>query len=80
MLFCGTLTTGGDIGPISGGCFTAIAAPDGTLIEEPIRSGEAEVIVDLDFSLIDRRKLLMDSRDNDRKESATRGAYPNVVL
>jgi aliphatic nitrilase len=54
--------TGGDLGPISGGCFTAIAAPDGTLIGEPIRSGEAEVIADLDFSLIDRRKLLMDSR------------------
>ena len=29
---------------------------------EPIRSGEAEVIADLDFSLIDRRKLVMDSR------------------
>jgi aliphatic nitrilase len=54
--------TGGDLGPISGGCFTAIATPDGTLIGEPIRSGEAEVIADLDFSLIDRRKLLMDSR------------------
>jgi nitrilase len=54
--------TGGDLGPISGGCFTAIAAPDGTLIGEPIRSGEAEVIADLDFSLIDRRKLVMDSR------------------
>jgi nitrilase len=54
--------TGGDLGPISGGCFTAIAAPDGTLIGEPIRSGETEVIADLDFSLIDRRKLVMDSR------------------
>jgi aliphatic nitrilase len=54
--------TGGDLGPISGGCFTAIAAPDGTLIGEPIHSGEGEVIADLDFSLIDRRKLLMDSR------------------
>jgi aliphatic nitrilase len=54
--------TGGDPGPISGGCFTAIAAPDGTLIGEPVRAGEADVIADLDFSLIDRRKLLMDSR------------------
>jgi nitrilase len=53
--------TGGDRGPISGGCFTAIATPDGTLIGEPIRSGEAEIIADLDFGLIDRRKLLMDS-------------------
>lgn len=54
--------TGGDLGPISGGCFTAIAAPDGSLIGDPIRSGETEAIADLDFSLIDRRKLLMDSR------------------
>jgi len=54
--------TGGELGPISGGCFTAIATPDGTLIGKPVRSGEAEVIADLDFSLIDRRKLLMDSR------------------
>ncbi len=54
--------TGGSIGPISGGCFTAIVAPDGTLIGEPIRSGEGVVIADLDFRLIDRRKHLMDSR------------------
>jgi nitrilase len=32
--------TGGSLGPISGGCFTAIVAPDGTLLGEPIRSGE----------------------------------------
>src|SRR5882757_7770841 len=54
--------TGGDLGPISGGCFTAIAAPDGTLIGEPIHSGEGVVIADLDFTLIDKRKQLMDSR------------------
>ena len=54
--------TGGSIGPISGGCFTAIAAPDGTLIGEPIRLGEGVVIADLDFMLIDKRKQLMDSR------------------
>lgn len=53
--------TGCEIGPISGGCFTTIVAPDGTLIGEPLRSGEGEVIADLDFELIDRRKLLMDS-------------------
>ena len=29
---------------------------------EPLRSGEGAVIVDLDFSLIDKRKRLMDSR------------------
>jgi nitrilase len=54
--------TGGNIGPISGGCFTAIVAPDATLLGGPIRSGEGVVIADLDFSLIDRRKQLMDSR------------------
>ena len=53
--------TGGNIGPISGGCFTAIVAPDGSLIGEPIRSGEGVVIADLDFNLISRRKQLMDS-------------------
>jgi nitrilase len=53
--------TGCSIGPISGGCFTTIVTPDGMLIGEPLRSGEGEVIADLDFSLIDRRKLLMDA-------------------
>jgi aliphatic nitrilase len=53
---------GGSIGQISGGCFTAIVAPDGTLIGEPFRSGEGVVMADLDFTLIDRRKQLMDSR------------------
>ena len=54
--------TGCEIGPISGGCFTAIVAPDGTLLGEPLRSGEGVVIADLDFTLIDKRKLVMDSR------------------
>jgi nitrilase len=54
--------TGCEIGPISGGCFTAIVAPDCTLLGEPLRSGEGEVIADLDFTLIDRRKQVMDSR------------------
>jgi nitrilase len=53
--------TGGNIGPISGGCFTAIVAPNGSLMGEPIRSGEGVVIADLDFRLIDKRKQLMDS-------------------
>jgi nitrilase len=53
--------TGCGIGPISGGCFTTIVAPDGMLLGEPLRSGEGEVIADLDFTLIDRRKMLMDS-------------------
>ena len=54
--------TGGSIGPISGGCFTAIVAPDGTLLAEPLRAGEGVVIADLDFTRIDKRKQLMDSR------------------
>ena len=36
--------------------------PDGSLLGEPIRSGEGIVIADLDFTLIDKRKQLMDSR------------------
>jgi nitrilase len=54
--------TGCTIGPISGGCFTAIVTPDGSLLGEPIRSGEGVVIGDLNFTLIDKRKQLMDSR------------------
>ena len=54
--------TGGSIGAISGGCFTAIVAPDGRLLGEPVRSGEGVVIADLDFILIDRRKQVMDAR------------------
>ena len=48
--------TGCDIGPISGGCFTAIVSPEGELLGEPLRSGEGVVIADLDFALIDKRK------------------------
>jgi aliphatic nitrilase len=54
--------TGCSIGPISGGCFTAIVAPDGTLLGQPLREGEGEVIADLDFTMIYRRKQVMDSR------------------
>ena len=54
--------TGAPIGPVSGGSFTAIVSPQGELMGEPLRSGEGEVIADLDFSLIDSRKAKMDSR------------------
>ena len=54
--------TGCPIGPISSGCFTAIVSPQCELMGEPLRSGEGVVIADLDFSLIDNRKLKMDSR------------------
>jgi nitrilase len=83
--------TGCSIGQISGGCFTAIVAPDGTLLGEPIRSGEGVVIADLDFTLIDKRKQIMDSRGHynrpellslliDRSPAACiheRAAHPN---
>src|SRR4029077_18574830 len=54
--------TGCDVGPISGGCFTAIVSPEGEFLGEPLRSGEGVVIADLDFTLIDERKRKMDSR------------------
>ena len=54
--------TGCGIGAISGGCFTAIVAPDGSVLGQPLRSGEGVVIADLGFALIDKRKQLMDSR------------------
>jgi aliphatic nitrilase len=50
------------IGQISSGCFTAIVSPQSELMGEPLRSGEGAVIADLDFSLIDKRKRMMDSR------------------
>jgi nitrilase len=54
--------TGGPVGPISGGCYTAIISPDGEVVGTPLTSGEGEVIADLDFALIDARKRLMDAR------------------
>ena len=54
--------TGCAIGPISGGCFTAIVDPEGRLIGEPLTSGEGHVIADLDFAQIDFRKRVMDAR------------------
>lgn len=54
--------TGGPVGAISGGFFTAIVDPEGRVIGEPLTSGEGEVIADLDFAQIDLRKRLMDAR------------------
>jgi aliphatic nitrilase len=53
--------TGSPIGPISGGHFTAVITPQGEYLGEPLRSGEGEVIADLDLSLINTRKVLMDA-------------------
>lgn len=53
--------TGSPVGPISGGCFTAIIAPDGQIIGEALKSGEGEVIADIDLAQIDARKRLMDA-------------------
>jgi aliphatic nitrilase len=54
--------TGCPIAPISGGCFTAIVSPDGRILGYPLKTGEGEVIVDLDFAQIDARKRFMDAR------------------
>lgn len=53
--------TNGPIGAISGGCFTAIIGPDGQIIGEALKSGEGEVIAEIDFAEIDARKRLMDA-------------------
>ena len=54
--------TGCAVGPISGGCFTAIVNPQGQIIGEPLTTGEGEVIADLDFAEINARKRIMDAR------------------
>lgn len=53
--------TGCDIGPISGGCYTAIIDPQGEVIGA-LTEGEGEVIADLDLWEIEKRKRQMDSR------------------
>jgi nitrilase len=54
--------TGCAVEPISGGCFTAIVGPDGQIVGEPLKTGEDEVIADLDFAQIGARKKGMDAR------------------
>ena len=46
---------------LQGGCYTAIISPEGVELCEPIREGEGMAIADLDFSLITKRKRMMDS-------------------
>ena len=53
--------TGCPIGPISGGCFTAIVSPQGELLADPYVSAKGRSSPTW-ISVIDRRKRLMDSR------------------
>ncbi len=46
---------------LSGGCYTAIIGPEGNPLCPPITEGEGMAIADLDFSLITKRKRMMDS-------------------
>ena len=46
---------------LSGGCYTAIISPEGVPLSDPLTDGEGMVIADLDFSLITKRKRMMDS-------------------
>jgi nitrilase len=46
---------------LSGGCCTAIIDPEGKHLCPPILAGEGMAIADLDFSLITKRKRMMDS-------------------
>ncbi len=46
---------------LKGGCYTAIIGPEGTHLCPPIIDGEGMAIADLDFSLITKRKRMMDS-------------------
>jgi aliphatic nitrilase len=53
--------TGAPVGAFSRGFLTAVVDPEGSIVGEPLTSGEGEVIADLDLALIDRRKRLMDA-------------------
>jgi nitrilase len=46
---------------LNGGCNTAIISPEGNHLCPPITEGEGMAIADLDFSLITKRKRMMDS-------------------
>ena len=46
---------------LTGGCYTTIISPEGVPLCEPITEGEGMAIADLDFSLITKRKRMMDS-------------------
>jgi aliphatic nitrilase len=46
---------------LRGGCNTAIVSPEGVHLAPPLREGEGLLVADLDFSLITKRKRMMDS-------------------
>jgi nitrilase len=46
---------------LTGGCYTAIVSPEGTLLAAPLTDGEGMVVADLDLALITKRKRMMDS-------------------
>lgn len=46
---------------LSGGCHTAIIGPEGNHLCPPVTDGEGMAIADLDFSLITKRKRMLDS-------------------
>ncbi|AFZ50903.1 Nit6803 family nitrilase [Dactylococcopsis salina] len=46
---------------LSGGCYTGMISPEGKPLCEPITEGEGCAIADLDFSLITKRKRMMDA-------------------
>lgn len=46
---------------LRGGCHTAIISPEGRHLVPPLTEGEGILIADLDFSLITKRKRMMDS-------------------
>ena len=46
---------------LRGGCCSAIIAPDGSHMCDPIKEGEGMAIADLDFGLIVKRKRMLDS-------------------
>lgn len=46
---------------LRGGCCTAIVSPEGAILSEKLSDGEGMAIAKLDFSLITKRKRMMDS-------------------
>ena len=46
---------------LRGGCYTAIISPEGVRLSAPVPDGEGMAVADLDFSLITKRKRMMDS-------------------